>query len=135
MLQIRYHANFKFRPTLLFAGSASDVCRLLEVFRDWDGEEIDLLQRLRQVEGGVACDSVASLKLSRAKAEKDSYLEWTNDHGVWWISRRGQPRIVDLLEGLKDSADPGHQYLDIGDPTGVQIMCSKDEYPSKLPTV
>jgi hypothetical protein len=131
MLQIRYHADFKFRPTLLFAGAASDVSRILEVIRHWDGEEIDLVQHLRQgVKGGVAGDSVTSIKLSRAKAEKDSYLEWTNDRGVWWISRRGQPQIVGLLEGLKDSAHPGHQYLDIGDPTGVQIMCSKEEYPS-----
>jgi hypothetical protein len=135
MLQIHYHANFKFRPTLLFAGAASEVSQLLEVFRDWNGEEIDLLQHLRQVEGGVACDGVSSIKLSRAKAEKDSYLEWMNDRGVWWVSRRGQPRIVDLLEGLKDSAYPGHQYLDMGDPTGVQIMCSKEEYPTKSTTM
>ncbi len=135
MLQIQYHANFKFRPTLLFAGAASDVRRMLEVIRDWDGKEIDLVQHLRHgVEGGVASSSIGSIKLSRANAEKDSYLEWTNDRGVWWISRRGQSRIVGLLEGLKDSAQPGHQYLDIGDPMGVQIMCSKEEYSSKPPT-
>jgi hypothetical protein len=103
--------------------------------RNWNGEEFDLLQHLREVEGRVACDSVTSVKLKRAKAEKDSYLEWTNDRGVWWISRRGQLQIIEMLEGLNESADQGHQYLDIGDPTGIQIMCSKDEYPSKLPTL
>jgi hypothetical protein len=61
VLQIQYHANFKFRPTLLFASAASDVCQLLEVFRDCDGEEIDLLQHLRQVEGRIACDSVTGI--------------------------------------------------------------------------
>ena len=133
MLQIQYHANFKFRPTLLFAGATSDVCQLLEVLRDWNGEEIDLLHQLRQMQARMTYESVTSIRLSRAKAEKDSYLEWANDRGVWWISRRGQPRIIGLLEGLKDSTQPGHQYLDIGDPTGIQIMCSKEEYPNKLP--
>jgi hypothetical protein len=132
MLQIQYHKDFKFRSTLLFAGAASDVSRLMELFRNWNGDEIDLLQHLRQVEGCIACENVTGIKLSRANAEKDSYLEWTTDYGVWWISRRGQPQIVDLLESLKDSAHPGHQYLDIGDPDGVQIMCSKDEYAREL---
>lgn len=112
MLRIRYHADFKFRPTLLFAGAASDVSRILEVIRQGDGEEIDLVQQLRpSAEGGAAGDRVTRLRLSREKTGKDSYLEWTNDHGIWWISRSGQLRIVGLLEGLKDSASSGHQYL------------------------
>jgi hypothetical protein len=76
MLQIEYRTNFKSRSTLLFAGGASDVLRLLAVVRDWTGEEMELLQHLRQVEDSVSSQGVTSIKLSRAKAEKDSYLVW-----------------------------------------------------------
>src|ERR1700749_3768492 len=107
MLHIRYHPDFKFGRTLLFAGAASGISRLLAVIRHWDGEEIDLVPHLCQgVEGRVVLDGVVSLKLSRAKAGKDSYLEWTNDRGVWWISQCGQLQIVELLEGLMASAHP-----------------------------
>lgn len=130
MLKIRYDPDFNFGPALLFTGGASDICKLLDVFRNWNGEEIDLLQGLCKSGDSLSCDKVSSIKLARTTTKGDSFLEWRGGHGIWWISQQGQPQIVGLLEGLRDAAQPGHQYLEIGDPKGTQIVWSKDEYPS-----
>jgi hypothetical protein len=126
-LQIRYHPDFKSSDTLLFAGSRGDIERLLSFFQKWNGEELDLLERL-QAQEKLYLHSATELCLRRDKDRND--FIWKRDKGVWIVSKAYQDQIVGLLEGLLAGDNPGHQYLHYFNFTGpVQIMVSKDEYP------
>lgn len=126
MLQVRYHSNFKGGPTLLFAGSSGDLESLIAFFREWDGREVSLLERLKG-SGETYVNGVREL-LVLGTSDSAGRLAWTRDVGRWTVARSAIPRIVDLLEGLTQAKSPGHQYLDSGSDE-IQIICSKDEYP------
>jgi len=127
-LQIRYHPNFKGNDTLLFAGARDDIDLLRSFFRQWTGEELDLIKYL-QVREEAYLFSVSALLLRR-DMKRDSFI-WSQDKGTWLISQAHQEQIIGLLDGLLE-ASGGHQYLDKGT-TSVQIMVSLNEhYP--LPT-
>jgi hypothetical protein len=44
------------------------------------------------------------------------------------LTKRDKDRIVGLIDGLGNSAGPGHQYLNTKG-QAIEIMLSKDEYP------
>jgi hypothetical protein len=124
MLQIRYHLKFKGSDTLLFAGSRDDIDLLHSFFLGWKGEEVELVQRL-QAREKLYLASVAALRLQHGS--KDSFT-WQRDNGTWVITAGSQQQIIGLLEGLLESNDEGHQYLDSGE-SPIQIIVAKDEYP------
>jgi hypothetical protein len=128
-LQIRYHPNFKGHDTLLFAGERDDMDLLRTFFRQWTGEEIDLIKYL-QVRENVYLFSVSALLLRRGM-KRDSFI-WSQDKGTWLISQAHQEQIIGLLDGLIETSG-GHQYLDKGTSSAQIIASLNEHYP--LPTV
>ncbi|HET7396571.1 MAG TPA: hypothetical protein VFK12_09035 [Gammaproteobacteria bacterium] len=128
MLQIGYYKNFKGdQPTLLFAGSASDVLKLMVFFRDWDGEKTDLL---KYFENGsiIEVNKIQNIIIERGVHGRTNVT--SDDFSLTWsITKKDQDRIMGLLEGLVESNKPSHQYLNDG-LSNIQIICSKDEYPN-----
>ena len=127
MLQIRYHQKFKGADTLLFAGSRDDIDLLRSFFLEWNGDNVDLIKYL-QAQEKIYLLSVTAMHLKR-DAQKDSFA-WHQDSGTWLITTTYQKRIVGLLDGLLESNNEGHQYLNNGG--SVQIMVAKDEYSDPL---
>jgi hypothetical protein len=125
MLNISHYENFKGGPTLLFSGYASDIRLLLDCFNSWDGEDFDLIERLKHTQ--TLNGTVKQLLIIRANNMNDSFLTWRNKQGIWSVSMHGQKQIIELLQNLINSEGSGHQYLDMS-PSEIQIMCSQEEY-------
>jgi len=126
MLNLRYFAQFKGRPTLLISGDQIDLDPLVSFFGEWDGLDVDLLDQLR-IAQLVGIEGIKTLIIHRTRGDVVSVLEWIHSDGIWNISTGAQEKITSLLGGLRSSDSPCHQYLDIG-PSNSQIMCSVGEY-------
>lgn len=128
MLQIGYFNEFKEQKTLLLAGSQVDIMTLQQFFRSWFGATIELVEYLGRA---TSIHVIGLAKLVLQREGEDSRAERCHNQVIWRISSEWQVRIVGLLEGLCKSENPSHQYLDSGG-EGIQIICSKDEYPALL---
>lgn len=124
MLQIRYHPEFKGLPTILFVGSKHEFSTLLYFFKEWNGEDIDLIQYLQSIHTKLYLFSVSIILIKQTSSE-DSF-KWQNQTGIWQISKPHVETIIGLIEELCETDSPGHQYLDIA--SDIQIIFSKDEY-------
>ena len=127
MLHIRYFEKFKDTPTLLLAGSRTDIERLLDLFRTWTGNRVDVVESLGP-DMEIELTGVLKLVLDRSLAGSSSVAEVIGDICEWRVSDSWKERIVGLLQGLVESESAAHQYLEDSGATSLQILCSKDEY-------
>lgn len=124
MLQVRFHADFKGKDTVLFAGSLDDLVPLRTFFVNWDGQELELLRHLA-VAREIYLHNVKYIRVVRNDLQ-DSFI-WSEGNGLWTISYQYQIILIGLMDALLHNNSPCHQYL--YDYFGsVQIIASKDEY-------
>lgn len=128
MLNICYFEKFKGVPTLLFAGSRTDMEKLFEFFRTWTGERVDIAEALGQGTE-IRLGEVFKLVLDRSSSGPSSVAEMVGGICEWRVSDSWKDVVAGLLQGLVESESASHQYLDSGE-TGLQILCTKDEYQS-----
>ncbi|MBI1424624.1 MAG: hypothetical protein GC149_14350 [Gammaproteobacteria bacterium] len=126
MLVIKYFDEMKGAPTLLISGSLSDVEQVARFFNTWNGKRVDLVEYINQYTE-VDLSGIRKLEVESSLSGTDSYVENIKDTCIWRITESGKMRISGLLQGLVESEEPAHQYLDSRNSL-VQIICSKDEY-------
>ena len=127
MIQFRFHKKAgPSKDMLLIAGSNEDIVSLHSFFVSWTGETSDLVAEM-QKQGKVHLDGVTALQVRR-DGKRESFT-WLVDSGVWSITQTRQADLIDLLDGLLEAHNGGHQYLTDMNNGTVQIICSMGEYP------
>lgn len=118
---------FNGAPTLLLAGSTSEMDALRCALQEWDGSTISLAGVLRP-SIPVHVEGISELVLEGARSDRtESIAVMECDKAIWKLSVSKRDRIVGLLKGLCRGPDAGHQYLDSGT-SPMQLLCSKGEY-------
>ncbi len=130
MLQVNYHENFKGAPTLLLAGTKSDIEALRDLFGTWTGERVDLVKYFGKT--GINLAGMREMVLNHSSTGPNSVVRVNDDSCQWRVSKSWKKRIMGLLQALIESQSPSHQYLDSGE-GAVQVLCSKDEYEPESP--
>lgn len=121
-MRIERRENFKGKDSVLIFGDKTDMRKLFELFQSWDGEEVDLIAALSTQEKGGQLSALTLRQVVSGNA-----ITWKANVGSWRLSLDSGKNVAGLLEGLLDSTEAGHQYLDdgIGD---VQVIASIGEY-------
>lgn len=131
LFKIGYFSNFKGRKTLLLAGSGNEVNLLLQFFLGWGEEKVELLSHLRLMDVMILTTDLEALFIDSSPEDKEVSIYSDEASRKWTISSSGRLRIIELLQALKDSIYPAHQFLEFSPDDKelkVQILCSKDEY-------
>lgn len=127
MLQIRYHENFLYgRPALLFAGSIDDLHNLELFFDSWRGEKVDLIATAKR-QHEIYTLGVKKLFIEVDQKKTNSIFGIDGSDMYLLLSKEDKTKIAGLIEGLKVSNRPGHQYLHSKEQM-IQVIFSKDEY-------
>jgi hypothetical protein len=128
VLRIELRESFKGSPTLLMSGAKSDIEGLRDLLVSWSGSRADLA-----ASAGDALEielvGLRKVILDVSPNGPASFATLTGDVCEWRISDSWRGTLIGLLDGLVDADGAAHQYLD-SDETKLQIVCSRDEYPS-----
>ena len=97
-----------------------------------DGVGLDLVLKLMQEAVSTGRSRLEHQGVSHAVeiGATESSVELTDTSNIWRLSAVTAHEIISYLTALRNSNRPGHQYVDISQPTDTLVL-SLDEYTAK----
>lgn len=129
MIQIGYFSEFKGMPTVLIAASEEDFDYVYDAFLADAEAPVDLVALLRRTASTIHTANLSSFVVVSRGSE--ARLTMRGRKVQWSCPDSYRPRLKGLLDALKESSAPAHQYLETGT-TGKQLVVSRGEYRARL---
>ncbi len=129
MIQIGYFKEFKGMPTVLIAASEEDFDHVYDALLSEAPEPIDLVALLRRTVSAIHTANLTSFAMAPHGSE--TRLTLHGSEVQWSRPDSYRVRLKGLLDVLKESSTPAHQYLETGT-REMQLVVSRGEYRALL---
>lgn len=129
MIQIGCLEHFKGARTLLIAATRDSFQHVYDVLAAHFEAPVDVLAALRRLDGTTRLLNIE--RLDFIPHASTTHLRMSGRHVTWQFTDLYCERLKGLLDALKASDLPAHQYLDTGS-ADAQFLISKDEYVEPL---
>lgn len=126
MMQIKYYVAFyESRSALIFHGNKDQIGELRDLFLNWNKIDTEILTEL-SYKIRIVNNNIEAINLHYTDKYGYNHVEYDHSSINWTLDQHEVTQIVGLLDGLMQSDDPGHQYLN--DATGpIDVIASMNE--------